>query len=100
MAELALLFERTATRPITPQAVMTPNPHAFALMTGQPAPITNAALGITPRYSHVVLRADRPVALPPGSNVVIEVAPWRLVALPEPLPLAEIERLLGPAKPW
>ena len=71
--------------------VLTPNPHAFQLTTGLPAPMPTLALNLS--YSHMVARLDQRGPQPPaGARLIARVEPWGLFALERP---RTREELLG-----
>ena len=80
-AELVDLFEIARESGLKTGGVLTPNPHAFQLTTGLPAPMSVA--GAT--FEHMVARLDGSGPEPPGgSEVLLENAAWGLYELPEP----------------
>jgi hypothetical protein len=91
-AELAELMERLRRDTTTPSAVLTPNSHAFQLITGKRAPM----LGYSPteRFDYMVGRVDGAVPrVPEDAITILEVTPWRYVRLRAPM--SEVD-LLGP----
>lgn len=88
--ELAQLFEAVHQSEYRVIAVATPNSAAFSLITGLPAPITLASLGVIPRYSHIVAKTDQLESLLPGTEVLIVVEPWVFAKLPMHLTRDEI----------
>jgi hypothetical protein len=86
---LAELFETASRTEIATQGVRTPNPHAFQLMTGYPAPMPLPSLA--PQYDHLVARLDgRGLQPPAGSRIILEAYPWALYRLSRPLALDEL----------
>ncbi len=80
-AELAELFERARDSGLESAGVLTPNSHAFQLMSGLPAPMAAAES----TFEHLVARLDgHGQQPPPGSRLLLEVAPWGLFELPAP----------------
>ncbi len=80
-AELARLFERVGDGGLQSAGVLTPNPHAFQLTTGLPAPMRVAES----TFEHMVSRLDGRGPQPPtGSVLVLAVDPWGVFALPRP----------------
>ncbi len=91
-AELAALFERAADLDLEPVGVLAPNPHAFQLVTGWPAPMPAAGGPV----DHMVARVDGRGPQPPaGARPVLEVRPWALFELPR---AEEAGDLLGDAR--
>jgi hypothetical protein len=88
-ASLAALFESARGEPLEGK-VLTPNPQAFALVTGLAAPMTVPGIGVDPAYDYVVLpsAAWDPERL--GGRLVTHNDAWSLVALDRPLALVEI----------
>ena len=81
--ELAELFNTIAKEEISPAGVLTPNMHAFQLITGYPAPM--ATQQYNPSYDYMVARLDGEGPQPPqGAIPTITVEPWVLYRLPEP----------------
>lgn len=97
MEEMVTLFEQA--RPLDPAAASVRTEHSvlFTLMTGIPAPMTVAARGLEPRYTHAVVNersgADpvgRAQPVVPGATELSAVGAWRLYALPRPMTEAEM----------
>ena len=65
--QLAELFEHTKTLPLQTQGVLTPNMHAFTLMTGYRAPM--AVTRFNPPYDHMIARDDGKGPQPPTGSV-------------------------------
>jgi hypothetical protein len=81
--ELAQLFDAVAAQPIDTAGVLTPNMHAFQLMTGCPAPMATAQYN--PTYDHMIARLDGKWPQPPqGAVDRLSVPPWALYKLSEP----------------
>jgi Dolichyl-phosphate-mannose-protein mannosyltransferase len=90
--ELAEFFAEPALRGIDTIGVLTPNFHAFQLMTAKPAPMPTIALDRA--YDYMVARVDGPGPQPPaGSVLVLRHLPWALYRLPSPMSRTA---LLGP----
>ena len=91
-AELAELMEKLRSDATTPSAVLTPNNHAFQLITGKRAPM----VGYSPAevFDYMVGRVDGAAPrVPADALTIVEVTPWRYVRLRSPMSAAE---LLGP----
>jgi hypothetical protein len=87
--ELATFFQKVAGSAITSTGVLTPNSHAFQLMTSILAPMT--AGHRKPYYEHMVARLDDvSFKAPPQSKPIVTVYPWALDALPRPMSLHEL----------
>lgn len=93
-AALAGLFDEIRDRRIEIDAVYTPNPHAFRLMTGRSAPMALIGRGIDPVFSHVIF--DRRVLSAPAAlgQILIERENWLLVALTHPMSASVLVRVL------
>lgn len=79
--ELAGLFIAVREAPLETAGVLTPNPHAFQLTSGLPAPMRVAES----TFEHMIARLDGLGPQPPaGSVLILEVAPWGLFELPAP----------------
>ncbi|MGH7088258.1 MAG: hypothetical protein ACREFQ_05105, partial [Stellaceae bacterium] len=89
-AALADLFARVRNGPALAGNVLTPDPQAFALVTGNRAPMAKPAIGIDPIYAYAVLPASEQHAL--GGTVQTDNSLWRLVKLDSPLSLAEFRK--------
>ncbi len=77
-AELAALFEGAAGLDLQPVGVLAPNPHAFQLVTGWPAPMPAAGGPV----DHMVARTDGRGPQPPdGARQLLAVPPWALFEL-------------------
>lgn len=88
-AQLAALFAKVQQAPLQTLGVLTPNMHAFQLMTAYPAPM--AVLQFDARYDHMVARADGKGPQPPeGSIAVLSEAPWVLYRLPRVFTRSEL----------
>ncbi len=86
-SELARLFETVGASALETAGVLTPNPHAFQLTTGLPAPMVVAES----TFEHMVARTDDLGPQPPaGSTLVLEVAPWALYELAAPTSGADL----------
>jgi hypothetical protein len=89
--ELAELFETVKSSDLRSQAVLTPNPHAFQLITGRPAPMAAALEGV--HYEHMVARFDGvPPLAPADAQPVVSVFPWALYKLSQAATAEELLR--------
>lgn len=87
--QLAQVFERVEQFPLQTQGVLTPNMHAFELMTGYRAPM--AVTRYNPIFDHMIARDDGRGPQPPkGSVALLSVAPWSLYRLPHPAHRTEL----------
>jgi 4-amino-4-deoxy-L-arabinose transferase-like glycosyltransferase len=90
--QLAELFEASAKTDLHASGVLTPNPQAFQLTTGQPATsITSAEL--TSADFVVMNRSDPGQTAPADSCVVLSNPPLELRRLDLPLPIEMLSRL-------
>lgn len=89
-AALADMFETARGADNLRGNVLTPNPQAFTLYTGLPAPMTVPKLGIDPDYAYVILPSAewRPDRL--SGTLIARNGVWSLIALTAPLNLAAI----------
>ena len=88
-AALADMFQTVRDHYHLDGNVLTPDPQAFGLYTGQKAPMSVPGIGVDPRYEYVILPSvewneDR---LP--GTLIVKNSVWSLVALRAPLRLAE-----------
>ncbi len=84
-AELAALFD--GARDLESAGVLTPNPHAFQLWTGIPAPMT---VGES-TFEHMVARLDGRGPQPPAeAALILRAEPWGLYELATPTPGGEL----------
>jgi hypothetical protein len=87
--ELAEFFEMAREHPLSTTGVLTPNCHAFQLITGKPAPMPLQR--IDPHYDHLVARMDGSgVQPPPGSRLLWTRDPWAMFELPRRMALADL----------
>lgn len=87
-AALAALFTEVRDHNRLGGNVLTPNPQAFTLLTGMPAPMTVPKIGVRPVYAYVILpNAEWSVNAGLGP-VLAKNDVWSLVAFDKPLTLA------------
>ncbi|HUB96098.1 MAG TPA: hypothetical protein VL993_09285 [Stellaceae bacterium] len=72
--------------------VLTPDPQAFELYTGDPAPMSLPAIGVDPVYSYVILPSAEWAAQTFEGTVVAKNGIWSLVAFATPTTLPDFRR--------
>jgi hypothetical protein len=89
--ELAEFFDLVAKERIRPVGVLTPNMHAFQLITGFPAPMLGTPHA--PLFDYMVARQDgKGPPPPPYASVVVSRYPWAMYKLPFAVPETELVR--------
>ena len=88
-AELAELFTEASQKELNTIGVLTPNPHAFRLITGYRN--TYAEKDSEPIWDHIVVRIDGyGPKTPLESKQVLSVYPWAVYELPKPMRASEL----------
>lgn len=95
LGDMVTLFDRIGRAPAPAEAVHTDHAILFTLRTGLAAPMTLAARGIEPRYTHLILHGqeipEAPVRRPPpGAALLSSEGEWRYYALPAPMTEREL----------
>jgi hypothetical protein len=92
--ELAAFFGEVGRTRIETTGVLTPNPQAFQLITGYPAPMTIGTLN--PLYDHVVVQLGGSRAGLSEAVAEVTMLPWVLYRLPVRQHGWELRDSIGP----